>query len=401
MNKTNIILFNEKKDCCNCSACKNICPKEAIYMYLDEYGFQYPEIDREKCISCGLCKKVCAFQNVEEKNSLLETYVAVTKDDNLLIKSASGGIFATLARDYIESNGIVFGVTFDEDINPIHIAINKLEDLYKVQGSKYVQSYIGDSYKEIKNLLNEGKKVLFSGTPCQVAGLKGYLIKDYHNLLTVDIICHGVPSTKFFKDYIEFMEEKLGGKIKKFKFRDKSMGWGLNGSLTYERNGIIKKKKIYGSESSYYHYFLNSECYRESCYSCKYTCENRPADITIGDYWGIESAHPELLGKDKLKEEKGISVLIVNSEKGRMEIEKCNSVNKFNSDFSKARVRNAQLSNPSIKGKNYLKLMNEYKNNGYVGVNNLYLKKVGIKRYKNRVKALIPKNLKGIMKKYI
>lgn len=401
MNEAKIILFNDKKDCCECTACKSICPKDAIYMYLDEYGFEYPKIDREKCIECGLCKKVCAFQNIEETNTPIETYVAVAKDENILLKSASGGIFATIAQIYIESGGVVFGATFDDELNPVHVGISNINLLDKLQGSKYVQSNIANTYKEAKKFLNEGKQVLFSGTPCQIAGLKGYLMKDYDNLLTIDIICHGVPSLKFFKDYLQVMEQKIKGKIKKFNFRDKSIGWGLNGSILYENNGILKKKKIYGSESSYYHYFLNSSCYRENCYHCKYACENRPADITIGDYWGIEVAHPELLGKGKIEEEKGISVVIANTEKGKREIEKCDKFDKYSSDFSKARIKNGQLNKPSEKSPKYTQVMNEYKNGGYIAVDNLYNSEVGIKRYKNRVKSIIPSNIKRFLKKYI
>lgn len=401
MNNKEIILFNDKKNCCNCTACKNICPKDAIYMHLDEYGFEYPKINRKKCISCGLCNKVCAFQNIKENNKPIETYVAVSKDDKVLLESASGGIFTTIAQIYLRDGGVVFGATFDDDFNPIHIGISKIQDLYKLQGSKYVQSSIGNTYKEAKQFLNSGKKVLFSGTPCQIAGLKGYLMKDYDNLLTIDIICHGVPSLKFFKDYLQVMEQKIKGKIKKFNFRDKSIGWGLNGSILYENNGILKKKKIYGSESSYYHYFLNSSCYRENCYHCKYACENRPADITIGDYWGIEVAHPELLGKGKIEEEKGISVVIVNTLKGKEEIEDCDNLKKFNSNFSKARIKNGQLNKPSKKGLRYQEVMNEYKNGGYIAVEKLYNREVGIKRYKSRIKCIIPNNIKKIIKKHM
>lgn len=398
MNKREIILFTDKKECCNCSACENICPKDAIFTHEDDYGFKYPKIDREKCITCGLCKKVCAFQNKEEINVPLDTFVAVNKDEKTLLKSASGGAFAALAKLYLENNGVVYGVTLDNDLNPVHIGIDNIQDLYRLQGSKYVQSDLGNTFKEIKQHLNEGKGVLFSGVPCQVAGLKGYLMKDYNNLLTVDIICHGVPSAKFFKDYLSYMEKDLKGKIKEFKFRDKNLGWGLNGSVVYEKDEMLKTKKIYGSESSYYHYFLNSSCYRENCYVCKYASESRPSDITLGDYWGIEAAHPELLGKGKLKEEKGISVVVANSEKGKIVIENCDKFDKFISDFSKARIKNGQLNEPSKKGKNYDEVMNAYKNQGYEGVHNLYSKEIGIRKYKNRIKALLPTEIKRVIK---
>lgn len=401
MNKEKIILFKDKKDCCDCSACKNICPKDAIYLYLDEYGFEYPKIDREKCISCGLCKRVCAFQNIKETNIPIETYVGVATDENILLKSASGGIFATIAQMYLEEGGVVFGATFDKQFNPIHIGITDIKELYKLQGSKYVQSSAGNTYKEVKRFLNEGRKVLYSGTPCQISGLKGYLMKKYDNLLTIDIICHGVPSSKFFKDYLRILEKKLKGKIVDFKFRDKSVSWEKNGSIKYEIGGKIRKKKLYGSESSYYYYFSSSDCFRENCYHCKYTCENRPADITIGDYWGIEAAHPELLRNGKLVEGKGVSVIIANTEKGKIEIDNCNKFDKYSSDFSKARIKNGQLNKPSEKGQKYSKVMNIYKAEGYIGVEKLYSKEVGIRRYKSRIKSIIPTKAKRVIKKYI
>lgn len=401
MNKIKINLFNNKEDCCDCNACKSICPKDAIYLYLDEYGFEYPKIDREKCIECGLCKKVCAFQNIDEINTPIQTYVGVSKDKSVLNKSASGGIFTSIAKSYLEEDGVVFGVAFDEQFTPIHIGVNNSKDLYKLQGSKYVQSIIGNTYKEVKILLDNGKKVLYSGTPCQIAGLKGYLMRDYSNLLTIDIICHGVPSFKFFKDYLNILQEKLKGKIIEFNFRDKKVGWGKNGSVKYEIKGKVKEKIIYESESSYYYYFSNSDSFRESCYNCKYTCKNRPGDITIGDYWGIEIYHPELLKKGKIQEETGVSVVIANTKKGKIEIDRCNKFNKYLSDFSKAKIKNSQLNSPSKRGTNYERLRNEYKNNGYMFVDKLYNRKIGMKRYKSRIKASIPNNIKRILKKYI
>ncbi len=401
MNKTDIILFNNKKDCCDCSACRSICTKDAIYMYLDEYGFEYPKINREKCISCGLCKKVCAFQNIEETNTPIETYVGIAKDENIILNSASGGAFATIAQAYLENNGVVFGATFDDKFNVVHIGINKVEDLYKLQGSKYVQSSIGNTYKEVKKYLIEGKKVLFSGTPCQIAGLKGYLMKYYENLLTIDIICHGVPNSKFFKDYLRVLEDKLNGRILQLKFRDKSISWEKNGSIKYEVNRKVKIKKLYESESSYYYYFSRGDCFRESCFICKYASSNRPGDITIGDYWGIESAHPEILGKGKVKEEKGVSVIVANTQKGMTELDKLDKIYKYTSNFSKAKIKNGQLNNPSRKSSKYNEVMNIYKNEGYKAVNDLYNKEIGIKKYKNRVKSIIPNCFKRIIKRYI
>lgn len=401
MNKSEIILFNEKKECCACGACKNICPQKAIFMEEDEYGFKYPKINYEKCIKCELCKKVCFFQNKVEKNIPIDTYVAFSKDKNTITTSASGGAFSTIARKYLNNNAVVFGAAFDNKFNLKHIGVTDENYLYKLQGSKYVQSDIGKTYREAKELLETGVQVLFSGTPCQIAGLKGYLMREYDNLTTIDLICHGVPNNKFFKDYLKLIQKKINGKIKEFRFRDKSIGWGLNGSITYEVDGMIRKKRIYSSESSYYYYFSNSECYRESCYSCKYAGENRPADITIGDYWGIEIVHPELLKNKMINEEKGISVLIANTEKGNRIAKRCEMLQLYNSEFQKARFKNTQLNEPSSKGDNYYRIMNQYKDKGYEEIDAIYNKEIGIRRYKNRIKSLIPMYVKRKIKQMI
>ncbi|WP_195454815.1 Coenzyme F420 hydrogenase/dehydrogenase, beta subunit C-terminal domain [Turicibacter sanguinis] len=396
-----IILFEGEKNCCNCSSCENICPKNAISTLEDDFGFRYPKINYDKCISCGLCNKVCAFQFIEERNTPKETYVAVNKNKEILRKSASGGAFTALAEYCIDNDGIVYGATLDEQLNPIHISINNKNDLYKLQGSKYVQSELNDSFKKIKLNLKQGKKVLFSGVPCQVAGLKAFLMKDYDNLLTVDIICHGVPNARFFKDYISFNEFMLNGEIIDFKFRDKDISWEKNGSMLIKKDGKITKRKIFASESSYYYFFNNSDNFRESCYNCKYTCENRPGDITLGDYWGIENAHPTLLKQGTINDKDGISLVITNTIKGNDIIEKCQNIVKYDSDFSKARQKNGQLNHPSKKGNLREKLLIEYKEKGYSGVQNLYKNEIGIKRYKSRIKVLLPNKFKRKLKRYL
>ena len=233
-------LFENKKDCCACGACLNICPKEAISLKQDEYGFLYPEIDEYLCIRCELCKKVCAFQNVEEDNVPISTFAAISKNRNQAKNSASGGIFAAIAQYVINNNGIVYGAAFDDSWNVKHIGIEHIEDLIKLQGSKYTQSNTDTTFIEVKKMLALGKQVLYSGTPCQIAGLKKYLGKDYTNLITIDIICHGVPSNKMFKDYLSYLEAKNNAKIQNFKFRDKKTGWGINGSVVF----LKQNKKV-------------------------------------------------------------------------------------------------------------------------------------------------------------
>lgn len=199
-----MILFPDISACCNCNGCTQICPKNAICKKVDDFGFEYPAIDSNKCIDCGLCQQVCAYQNIDEVNKPAEVFVAAAKDSDLKKKSASGGIFAIIAKKILRNNGIVYGAVL-ECVNGkvviYHKGVESEKDLNLLQGSKYVQSDIRDCYKEIKKNLLAGKQVLFCGVPCQCAGLKGFLRKEYSNLYLVDIICHGVPSQQFFNDY--------------------------------------------------------------------------------------------------------------------------------------------------------------------------------------------------------
>ncbi len=385
-------LFEKKEDCCGCGACLNICPKQAISMKEDECGFIYPVINEDKCIKCGQCKKVCAFQNASQNNSPIECYAAVSKNEKQAKKSASGGVFAAMATDYIDKGGVVFGAAFDEEWKVHHISVETKDQLRFLQGSKYVQSDIEMSYKEVKACLDSGRQVLFSGTPCQVAGLQSFLGQEYENLLTVDIVCHGVPSNRMFQEYIKVLESKYRGKVSDFTFRDKTIGWGINGSTIV--NG--KKIKIWQSASSYLFYFSKGWIYRENCYKCPYACEHRPADITLGDYWGIEKQHPEILGKNGWNESKGISCVVVNSNKGYEKIQKYNLTLK-NSTFDKIANGNAQLNKPSEKG-NRCEIIDILENSSWLDVDKRFNKKVGIGKYKSRLKALIPRKLKRMFK---
>lgn len=364
-------LFEKKELCCGCCACMNVCPKGAILMKEDENGFVYPEINGKICISCGVCQKVCAYQHIQETNTPQHTYVAVTANTDQK-QSASGGAFASLATSVLADGGIVFGAsmeTVDGKLTPMHIGVERQEDLIKLMGSKYVQSAIGTVYREVQNYLKNGKLVLFSGTPCQVAGLKGFLRCGYDNLLTVDIICHGVPNSKFFQDYIALLEAKHRKKIVDFKFRDKNRGWGLTGNITYIVNKQMKTEPIFHMESSYYELFLDSAIYRESCYKCKYACNNRPADITIGDYWGIQKNHADLLRKEKLDESRGISCLIVNSRKGGEFLKRYHSgLRLWDSEFNNVSEQNQQLQHPSIKSAYWADIFAIYRNGGYPAV---------------------------------
>lgn len=370
--KENVIqLYKNKSDCCACGACMNICPKSAIEMKEDEYGFIYPSINTDLCIKCGKCRTVCAFQNIEEKNTAKAVYAASRKDSEKILKSTSGGVFAVLAEKVIENQGIVFGASMeyiDNQLVPMHISVDNKEDLKKLQGSKYVQSFMGHAYKEAEKYLQEGKRVLFSGTPCQIAGLKAFLKKEYNNLITVDIVCHGVPSVKMFHDYIKLCEKRIKGKIKSIKFRDKEQGWDHVGKLKYTNKfGQDKEEKLECIRSSYYMMFLDGHINRENCRKCKYTSKHRPGDITIGDYWGIEEEHSQFLKKNggDMDTEKGISCVIINTDKGEKFFN--DTKNYFyihESEFEKAAKRNVQLRQPCISRKRN-RILNNYRKFGY------------------------------------
>ncbi len=394
-----INLFQDKKDCCACAACLNICPKQAIIMQKDEYGFLYPQIDKSKCIKCGLCLKICAFQNSKLKTIPIKTYAAQS-DNTDLKKSASGGIFASIATNVLKDGGVVYGAAMETENDKLivrHIAVDNEINLIKLQGSKYIQSSIGKIYQDIKEKLNDKRLVLFSGTPCQVDGLNSYLGKKYDNLITIDIICHGVPNNQMFQDYIAVLEDKYKDKIIDFKFRDKTKGWGLT-AKGYTAKGYTAI--IPANVSSYYYMFLKSYIYRDSCYSCKYACKNRCGDITIGDYWGIEKAHPKVLKQNKygLDYINGISCLIINTEQGIKILEKYKSDLKLlESDFEKAAKENGQLNRPSkCNFEKRLTVLKLYKQN-YKEIE-CYLGTIFII---NNLKNLVPVWLKNFIKKLL
>lgn len=394
-----VILFDSKKDCCGCSACMNICPKHAIDMMDDIHGFLYPIIDEKKCIKCKLCKKVCGYQNydISKYTNQEDAYVGVW-DNNDILNSASGGIFGCLANNIINEGGIVYGASMencDGSLKVMHIGIETKDQLYKLQGSKYVQSNINNVYKEVKRNVETGRIVLFSGTPCQIDGLNSYIgNKQYDNLLTIDIICHGVPNVRMFQDYIKIIEKRTRYKVKTFVFRDKKVGWGYNGKATFEgENGQIKEKIIYAGESSYYKLFLASEIHRENCYSCKYSNMKRVSDITIGDYWGIEKEHPELITQNKIDKFRGISGILVNTQHGKKCINKYSiNLNLYPTERKKIANHNRQLLGPSKMGYNRDKILKLYETDGYNAIerwfNRKNLLKLTLIKLRNRVKNI-------------
>lgn len=325
-----MIKISDKSKCCACSACASICPKRCIVMQEDEEGFLYPKVDTSSCIDCDLCRKVCPILHQGAPRLPLEVYAAKNKDEKIRMSSSSGGIFTQLAEKVIDNGGVVFGARFNEKWEVVHDCVENKCAIAAFRGSKYVQSRVGDNFAKVKQLLLSGRKVLFTGTPCQVAGLKKYLGKEYDNLFTVDVVCHGVPSPKVWRIYLREIARK-GGKnsvswhsihgrdalVKGISFRDKRSGWKkFSFALTLseatadgEQNTVLLSSVF--TENPYMNAFLSNLSLRPSCFSCIAKAGKSCSDIMLGDFWGIEDVLP---GFD---DDKGCSLVLVYSSKGK------------------------------------------------------------------------------------
>lgn len=299
----------DKSKCSGCHSCASICPKKCIEMVPEKEGFLYPVVDKTKCINCGLCEKSCPIILKNKTTNIPTAYAVINKDDAVREKSSSGGFFSLLAENIIDKGGVVFGAAFDTNFNVTHRFIETKDDLPQLRGSKYVQSKIGNTFKEAKAFLDEGRWVLFTGTPCQIEGLLSFLKKDYEKLITQDIICHGVPSPKVWQEYLRLRERADGLKPKSISFRDKSSGW-KKFSMKFDYNDQKSYIKTLESDPMM-RAFLTNSCLRYSCYDCSFKTKERPSDFTIADYWGISQIHSEF------NDDKGVSLVLVNSQKGK------------------------------------------------------------------------------------
>lgn len=330
------------KNCTGCMACYNKCPNNAISIVYNEAGFYTPQIDNNKCTNCGLCASVCPqTKEIQVKDEPTHCY-AVMSNDEIRKNSASGGLFALIAQEYLKNGGFVCGASFSDDFRQVnHIIIDKEEDLIKLQNSKYVQSNIGDVFSKIKLLLENNKEVLFGGTPCQVAGLNSYLGKRYDNLLTMDLVCHGIPSPLVWTKYLD--ELTNGKTIKSVFFRNKKEGWHFEPEVEINLKNRFYKRKI--KNKLFYRAFFEHLILNDTCYSCKYANLQRPSDITMADFWGIENIDAEM------NDEKGTSLLIINTQRGQEIIDKYKhyfkKIKKFN--INEAINGNPRLQNSSEK----------------------------------------------------
>ena len=325
-----MIVIRKYSDCCGCTACLSICPQHCITMKEDKEGFLYPVVNQLQCIDCNLCQKVCPIQNQHKERTPLVVYAAKNKNEQIRLKSSSGGIFTLLAENVIEKGGVVFGARFDENWDVIHDCTETKEGLVAFRGSKYVQSRIGDCYLKVKRFLSEGRIVMFTGTPCQVSGLKKFLGKDYDNLLTVDVVCHGVPSPKVWRMYLKEIFAREGKKnsvllhpihernahVRGISFRDKSLGWKkysfaliLSKATAVGEQNTVLLSSIF-NENPFMKAFLFNLSLRPSCYACPAKSGKSESDVTIADFWGIEDVLPEF------DDDKGVSLVMLMNQKG-------------------------------------------------------------------------------------
>ena len=323
-------------NCTGCGACMDICPHQAISMKENAEGFLYPEIDSSKCIGCGLCDKVCPANNPKSDNAADPVCYAAAAHNSLRLESSSGAVFPLLAEQVLSENGVVCGAAFEDNIHLKHILISDLKDLKKLKGSKYLQSDTRHIFSAIKDLLEKGKYVLFSGTPCQVAGLNLFLRKKYDTLITVDVICHGTPSPKVWRKYLDELKSTPDEQFISTNFRDKSMDWeSFSITCTSDRKTYTQK----AAQNPYYRAFLSNLSIRKSCTKCPVIGFARHGDITLGDFWKINKYNP------KLNDQLGTSCVLLNSPKGEQLFSKIQSKLKF---CERVPLKYAKKGNPSL-----------------------------------------------------
>lgn len=350
----NILANTNKLECSGCGACINVCPCDAIALIRDEYGFEYPRINDKLCVNCGKCGNACQKYQEGELRLPIKCFAGSNKDKQTLKESASGGVFSTLAEYVLSKSGAVCGCVYDDNLIPIHICSEKEEDAICMRKSKYVQSNVGYVYRDILTRLKKGQMVLFTGTPCQVSALYSVVGKDFSNLITIDLICHGVPSSYLFKKFIEYLESKYKTQVISFDFRSKKYGWLRYTSEFKDSKGKIKN--IGKIKEFYSGVFTSGNTLRPNCFNCRFACEKRIGDITMGDFWGCETVNLKADIKN------GISAFTINNP-SKIDLE--NVLNEKmvmeEVEYSLVVKGNTCLRNPTKKGKQWEKYMQAIK----------------------------------------
>lgn len=331
-------MFQIPLTCTGCHACASICPKKCIVMKDAGEGFLFPVIDLESCVQCGRCKNVCPVLHEQKKSTHTQAFAMKSRDENERKNSTSGGVFSLIAKRVIDEGGIVYGAAYDENFSVRHISVEDDGRLTFLQGAKYVQSTIGTTFMEIEKELKRGRQVLFSGTPCQCVGLKAFLGKEYDNLLTVDLICHGVPSPKVWQTYIDYRsgKENNGKRPVKINMRSKASGWSkYSAEFDYGEGNITR---VQNNQDLFIRAFIGNICLRGSCSDCAAKGVERCTDLTLGDYWGVWNQHPEF------DDNKGVSIVFVHSEKGKNALQRAAE----NAEWIEVSVEDAYRENISL-----------------------------------------------------
>jgi coenzyme F420-reducing hydrogenase beta subunit len=378
-------LIIEKSQCCGCGACENVCPKNAIKMEKDNYGCYFPVIDENKCIDCKLCLKVCDFKNFNSKKVENTFYSCRNKDVKEVMKSRSGGFFYTLANNILMHNGIVYGVELNENLIVEHARIDKLTELNKIRGVKYVKSDVTKIFEQVVKDLKNNKTVLFSGTPCETHGLLSLCsIKkiNTNNLVTIDVVCHGACQPMLFDLYKDFVVKKFKKEINGFEFRDKKhFGWNSHYESIYFDNGRRVSLRSY-TESFYSSYFL-----MESCFKCPYTTVNQKVDFTIGDFWGINEID------QRYKDNKGVSLVICHNDRARLIFDEIKDQLIFSKTEDKQSIaKNYPLYEKTNKPVNYERYINEFqlkKNDEKEEIFEYKSFKLFVNKIKNKIKNIV------------
>jgi len=384
-----MIRIEHPEDCCGCTACASICPHNAISMKPDTLGFLYPEVDTEKCVDCGLCEKVCAFNdNYDTSLSLSQpdVYAARHKDMQEIETSRSGAAFIALSDWVIEHGGIVYGAGYTDHFRVVHKRAVSKEERNEFKGSKYVQSDLTGVFRQVKADLKAGLLVMFSGTPCQTAGLNSYIGKKLReNLYLVDIVCHGVPGPFIWRDYLAYLERKHGDKICWVNFRDKQLyGWTAHHESFKFVNG--------GGKMTFTYTFYKHIMFRHSCGVCPYTNTRRPSDITLADFWGWEKTDPTFNADDK-----GVSLVLINTEKGRNLFEAV----KDNMNIIPVKLEDClqpNLQHPSIIHPKRMAFERDYAQKGFEYVMKKY-GDIGWRYQVRRILGKVKRIMKGVVRK--
>ena len=376
MERDNISSIVEQDKCCGCSACIQICSWKALSYGEDSYGFVIPELDFEKCVMCGACIQVCPSVT-RNKKEVRKAYGAMAVNEEMRKKGSSGGIFGVLADYVLRKDGVVYGCTMDKKFQVRHVRITDSSELPRIMKSKYVQSNMRDIYLQIKSDLQEGKKVMFAGTPCQVSAVDNFIVEK-ENLITVDVVCHGIPSQRFFDSYLADLSKKIG-EITSYTFRAKrSADNGMNWFFSYVSKK--KRKRVFRNwpEDTFNYLYMKSYIYRESCYQCNYAEESRAGDITLCDYWSWERYHREF------SQGNTVSAILVNSSKGEYLIEAVREkLQRVPAKMENIKRHNSCLIRPSERPKERDTIFEFWKENGFEELDREYRKrnKNAIRKY--------------------